>query len=66
MPVDESFGSGVLATGAMRPYAPLPVPRLAASTVLLNQGRDTLVTLGDGSTILFKGIAYLADATFIA
>jgi hypothetical protein len=41
------------------------LPAAETQTVVTNDGRDTLVTLGDGSTILVKGVANI-DATFFA
>jgi len=41
------------------------LPSTATRTIVINQGRDTLVMLGDGSTILVKGVANI-DATVLA
>jgi hypothetical protein len=51
--------AGVALTGA---DAPQPV---AATTMQVNYGKDTLITLVDGSTILLKGVARI-DGMFFA
>jgi hypothetical protein len=41
------------------------LPSTAARTIVINDGRDTLIMFGDGSTILVKGVADI-DETFCA
>jgi hypothetical protein len=47
--------------GRRRTSARVPA---ATRTIVINEGRDTLVILGDGSTILVKGVADIGATPF--